>query len=174
MKPLLDVAFGYRQLRSGLPRPGLRSPFCVPDELKTPAHAPMPLYALGALKIPLSLGHRTVRSRTAATLVALALVACGALSQPTVVGVIESTAEIGGAACPLLLTGTDGARWEVTFDEPYTVSFDPDLRAVVSEGAIPIARTGDRIRIDVVGSRSEPSACRWGTPVVATKVGRAP
>ena len=91
-----------------------------------------------------------------------------------IVGVIDSTAEVGGAACPLLITGTDGAKWEVTLDGSYSVSFDRDDAAVVSDGAIPIARTGDRIRIEVVESRSEPSACRWGTPVVAIEVDRAP
>ncbi len=91
-----------------------------------------------------------------------------------IVGVIDSTAEVGGAACPLLITGTDGTKWEVTLDGSYSISFDPDDAAVVSDGAIPIARTGDRIRIEVVEARSEPSACRWGTPVVASELDRAP
>lgn len=93
---------------------------------------------------------------------------------PPVVGVIDSTAEVGGASCPLLLTGADGSKWEVILEAPYNISFDPDSRAVVSDGAVPIARTGERITIEVVESRSEPSACRWGTPVVATDVKRAP
>lgn len=43
---------------------------------------------------------------------------------------------------------------------PYNLSFDRDSRAVVSEGAVPIARSRDRVRMEVVESRSVPSACR--------------
>ena len=121
------------------------------------------------------IGHRRRHQLTrAVALIVFILTACGAFPEPPVVGVISSTAELGGAACPLLLTGGDGSKWEVTLEAPYNISFDPNSGAVVSEGAVPIARTGERIRIEVVESRSEPSACRWGTPVVATEVSRAP
>ena len=36
---------------------------------------------------------------------------CVAFPEPPVVGVINSTEEIGGASCPLLLTGADGSKW---------------------------------------------------------------
>ncbi len=121
------------------------------------------------------IGHRRRHQLTrAADLIALVLTACEAFPEPPVFGVINSTADLGGASCPLLLTGADGSKWEVTLEAPYNISFDPDSRAVVSDGAVPVARTGERVRIEVVESRSEPSACRWGTPVVATKVSRAP
>ena len=110
----------------------------------------------------------------AVVLVAVALMACGLIPRPPIIGVIDSTAEVGGAACPLLITGTDGTKWEVTLEGSYSISFGPGDAAVVSEGPIPIARTGERVRLEVFESRSEPSACRWGTPVVAIEVDRAP
>ena len=110
----------------------------------------------------------------AVALVAGALTACGMIPRPTLIGVIDSSAEVGGAACPLLITGTDGSKWEVTLEGSYSISFDHDDAAVIADGAIPLARTGDRISVEVIESRSEPSACRWGTPVVATEFDRAP
>ena len=77
------------------------------------------------------------------------LTACGAFPEPPLVGVIHSTAEVGGGACPLLVTGGDGSRWEVTLEPPYNISFDPDSRALVFGG-----RSPHRVPVSELGSRS--------------------
>ena len=102
------------------------------------------------------------------------LLACGLLPPPSIVGSIDSTEEIGGGACPLLVTDGNGARWEVALVEPYMVSMEPDGRVLLWGPDGPTARTGERIRIVASPSRSEPSACRWGTAVMAEEITRAP
>ena len=102
------------------------------------------------------------------------LAGCGFLPPSSIVATIDSTGEIGGASCPLLVTDSGGVKWEVIIADPYTVSLDPDDRVLLWGPDGPIARTGERIRILAIPSRSEPSACRWGTPVMAEEITRAP
>ncbi len=109
-------------------------------------------------------------------LLVVTVTSCGVdvLPDRQVTGVIESTKDLGGGACPLLLASSDGSRWEVALPPTYFMSLDPNDRLVLSSDNGPIARSGERIRVIVSDVVPPQSPCQWGTPVSATEIVRAP
>jgi len=59
---------------------------------------------------------------------ALMLLAACAFNVPsgTITGVIESSRELSGSACPIPVTGSDGERWEVTLPDGYIMDIVPE------------------------------------------------
>jgi len=84
---------------------------------------------------------------------ALMLLAGCAFNVPsgTITGVIESTHEIGGSTCPLLVTGSDGKHWEVTLPDGYVMDVehagdDPRSGLIGPDGEV-IAPMGGTVEI---------------------------
>ncbi len=92
------------------------------------------------------------------------------LPRADLVGIIRGEPELEGGICPVLLTDTEGERWEVYLSEPYQREFRGDVMVIVgSEGEV-IARTGDRVGFNVERDESLGTFCMAGTPVQATAI----
>ncbi|MDQ4035554.1 MAG: hypothetical protein M3153_06455, partial [Chloroflexota bacterium] len=72
-------------------------------------------------------------------------------------------------ACPLLLTRTDGTRWEVMLPPGYFIFAEEDV-LVLSGADGPIARTGDEFGFHVSSEVPAKPSCQWETPVTATQM----
>lgn len=105
------------------------------------------------------------------------LAACGleSLLQQQVTATIDNTDEIGGDACPLLVTTSDGQHLEVTLPDGYQLrvrSGALDREAGVTGPGGLVAGTGDLIRITLTDRQPAQSPCKWGYPVEASRISR--
>ena len=117
------------------------------------------------------------RRCTSAVVTTLGLLIAGCeltvLPEQRIVAVISTSEDVGGAACGLLLRSPDGeSQWEVTMPPEYFLSFDLDGRSLLTGPDGPIARTGESVRVTVGDGSPAPSACRWGTPIEASRIDR--
>ena len=82
--------------------------------------------------------------------------------------------ELGGSACPLLVTGSDGRRWEVTVPVGYVMDIvhageEPRLGLIGPDGEV-IAPMGGTVEIVLTDHVPAQSTCHWGTPVMASEI----
>ena len=101
------------------------------------------------------------------------LSACGLAAPPQITGTIESTPELGGDGCPVLVRTQDGKRWEVTLPDGYVLDVHPEGEAqfglIGPDGSV-LAPLGGVATFSLTDNTPPRSRCQWGTPVEASGV----